>query len=133
VLFSSHQLDLVERICDRVGIVASGRMVACGSVDELRRQGPEQIVVDVEGGDSRWVDGLANAALVRADGSRLLLQLDEGADDQEILQAALKAGPVREFARRRPPLTELFRHVVSVADDRAAERDGHHLLTGRPA
>src|SRR5690348_6956877 len=40
VLFSSHQLDLVERICDRVGIIQRGRMVAIGSVDELRSHGP---------------------------------------------------------------------------------------------
>src|SRR5688572_13562822 len=36
VMFSSHQLDLVERLCDRVGIVRSGRMVVVGRVDELR-------------------------------------------------------------------------------------------------
>src|SRR3981081_220143 len=38
-VFSSHQLDLVERLCDRVGIVANGQMVACGPIDELRAGG----------------------------------------------------------------------------------------------
>ena len=45
VLFSSHQLDLVERLCDRVGIVSAGRMVECGPVDELRSGGLERLVV----------------------------------------------------------------------------------------
>ncbi len=35
-MFSSHQLDLVERLCDRVGIVRSGHMEACGGIEELR-------------------------------------------------------------------------------------------------
>jgi ABC-2 type transport system ATP-binding protein len=46
VLFFSHQLDLVERLCDRVGIVRSGQMVACGAVDELRSTGTTRLVVD---------------------------------------------------------------------------------------
>lgn len=36
VIFSSHQLDLVERLSDTVGIISSGKMVALGTVDELR-------------------------------------------------------------------------------------------------
>jgi ABC-2 type transport system ATP-binding protein len=38
VIFSSHQLELVERVCDRVAIVSRGRIVAAGRVDELRAQ-----------------------------------------------------------------------------------------------
>jgi ABC-2 type transport system ATP-binding protein len=46
-------------------------------------------------------------------GSVTELELGEGADDQEVLKAALAAGPVREFAREQPSLTELFRSVVT--------------------
>jgi ABC-2 type transport system ATP-binding protein len=123
VLFSSHQLDLVQRVCDRVGIVQAGRMVACGTVPELQGTGPDQVVVDVPGADSGWTAGLAGVELVHADHGRLLLQLDHGVDDQQVLQAALKVGPVREFARHRPPLTELFRHVVTAdAPDHGNDR-----------
>jgi ABC-2 type transport system ATP-binding protein len=113
VLFSSHQLELVERICDRVGIVRAGRMVACGTVDDLRGTGPEQVVVDVPGAGAEWAAAVPGVRTLDVTGSRLLLELPEGTDDQQVLQAALAAGPVREFARRRPPLTELFRHVVT--------------------
>ena len=113
VLFSSHQLDLVERICDRVGIVRAGRMVACGTVDDLRDAGPEQAVADVPDADPSWAYDVAGATVMEACGGRVLVQLEEGVDDQVLLHAALAAGPVREFGRRRPPLTELFRHVVS--------------------
>jgi ABC-2 type transport system ATP-binding protein len=118
VLFSSHQLDLVERICDRVGIVRSGRMVACGTVDELRASGPEQAVVEVCGADPSWARALPGVTVVEEGRGRLVVQLDDQVDDQRLLRAALAAGAVREFARRRPPLTELFRHVVSAPTDR---------------
>ena len=122
VLFSSHQLDLVERICDRVGIVRQGRMVACGTVDELRGTGPRQAVVDVPGADPSWADHIPGVTVSEQHDGRLLLRLHDDVDDQRILRAALAAGPVREFARRRPPLTELFRHVVGeAADDAAAD------------
>ncbi len=49
VIFSSHELELVERLCDRVGIIDRGRMVACGTVDELRAGGQERRWIDVPG------------------------------------------------------------------------------------
>ena len=112
VLFSSHQLDLVQRVCDRVGIVRAGRMVASGTVDELRGGGPAQVVVDVPAADPGWSRALPGVELISEQGSRLVLQLADGVDDQRVLDAARAAGPVAEFARYRPPLTELFRHVV---------------------
>jgi ABC-2 type transport system ATP-binding protein len=112
VLFSSHQLDLVERVCDRVGIIQAGRMVACGTVEELRGGGPEQVVVEVSAATVDWARALPGCRLVSTQGARVLLELDDGADAQQVLRCAQAAGPVLEFARYRPPLTELYRHVV---------------------
>jgi ABC-2 type transport system ATP-binding protein len=113
VLFSSHQLDLVERLCDRVGIVRSGQMVAMGPVDELRASGGRQLQVETDHARSGWADDLPGVRVVSDDGARTVLELTDGADDQSVLKAALAAGPVRAFGPRRPSLTELFRHVVS--------------------
>ncbi|RKT83687.1 ABC-2 type transport system ATP-binding protein [Saccharopolyspora antimicrobica] len=113
VVFSSHQLDLVQRLCDRVGIVRSGRMVASGSVAELRDQVPVTLVVDAPDAAPGWAADVPGAQVVSVDGSRTTLQLDEDADDQAVLKAALTTGPVREFSRHRPSLTELFRNVVT--------------------
>jgi ABC-2 type transport system ATP-binding protein len=112
VMFSSHQLDLVERLCDRVGIISAGRMVAVGTVEELRSGGVERIdVVGPQGAD--WASGLSGVSVVSSAGGRTRIQLENGASDQEVLHAALAAGPVHEFARFRPPLTELYRDVVT--------------------
>jgi ABC-2 type transport system ATP-binding protein len=96
-----------------VGIVRAGTMVASGTVDELRAGGPAQLVVDAPQARDGWADGLPGVTVHDRNGSRTVLELAEGADDQPVLAAALATGPVHEFARRQPSLTELFRHVVS--------------------
>jgi ABC-2 type transport system ATP-binding protein len=112
VIFSSHQLDLVERISDRVGIIAAGRMVAAGSVDELRSD--TETVFDVRGPSSPgWAVAVPGVSVLEHAGDHTQVQLGEGVDDQQVLHAALAAGPVHEFTRHRPTLTELYRDVVS--------------------
>ncbi|RMI31500.1 ABC transporter ATP-binding protein [Nocardia stercoris] len=117
VMFSSHQLDLVERICDRVGIVRDGTMVACGTVDELRDAGPVRVALELPAATSGWADDLPGVSVHEHTGTRWVVQLDGGADDQAVLAAALRTGPVREFARVRPGLTDLFRGVVSGTEE----------------
>jgi ABC-2 type transport system ATP-binding protein len=69
--------------------------------------------VDAPAAPAGWADGLPGVRPVRAEGSRVLVELDGAADDQAVLAAALRTGPVREFRRDRPSLSELFRHVVT--------------------
>jgi ABC-2 type transport system ATP-binding protein len=112
VIFSSHQLELVERISDRVGIISAGRMVATGSVEELRSGG--EIVIDVCGPRSPgWAAAVPGVAVLEHADDRTRVQLGKGIDDQQVLRAALAAGPVHEFSRHRPGLNELYRDVVS--------------------
>jgi ABC-2 type transport system ATP-binding protein len=113
VVFSSHQLDLVELLCDRVGIVRSGQMVAVGPVDELRTGDTVRLAVTAPQAKPGWADGLPGVRSTSYLDSTTLVTLERGADDQAVLRAALKTGPVHEFAERRPSLAELFRGVVS--------------------
>jgi ABC-2 type transport system ATP-binding protein len=113
VVFSSHQLDLVERLCDRVAIIQHGRLVALGTIDELRGKGPLQIWVDAPAASGDWASGLAGARVIRTDGTRVLLELDSSTDDQQVLKAALATGPVREFRRNVPSLLDIFRHAMT--------------------
>jgi len=113
VIFSSHQLELVERICDRVAIVNRGSIVAAGRVDELRAERSRpRLRVDVEGAPDGWAAGVSGVRVVSRDERGVLLELGEGADDQQVLVAAGQAGRVRLFAPARPTLAELFREVV---------------------
>jgi ABC-2 type transport system ATP-binding protein len=113
VIFSSHQLELVERICNRVAIVKDGRIVAAGRVDDLRAQRSEpRLRVEVDAADGSWAEGLPGVEVVGSDNGAVLIQLEEGANDQQVLDAARHAGRVRSFAPARPSLAELFREVV---------------------
>jgi ABC-2 type transport system ATP-binding protein len=113
VIFSSHQLELVERLCDRIGVISAGRMVAVGTVDELRARDGSAVVLDVDGPGAGWADALPGAEVVAASGTRSRIRLTGALDDQAVLAAALAAGPVHSFTRHRPPLTEIYRDVVA--------------------
>ena len=124
VIFSSHQLDLVERLCDRVGIVSAGSMVATGSIDELRATGEAPWLLSwgprTEGAAVRRALGAVPGVSVqdvpgRADAVHLVAEL-EGAE-QVALRAALEVGEVLSFAQDLPTLTDLFRDVVSAPAD----------------
>ena len=108
VIFSSHQLDLVQRLCDRVGIVTRGRMVAEGTVDELRSGGPVRFRVGTQA--RGWIpEGIS---LIDDSATHVILEAPSTQDDQRILQAAMAAGPVHEFTRVVPDLADLFKEVV---------------------
>jgi ABC-2 type transport system ATP-binding protein len=135
VLFSSHQLELVEALCDDVVIIDGGRVVAAGSADEVRAaHADRRFRVRVEGsagsggaGGAGPTGGAAatggagaatfaalpgvTSAVDAADGA-VLLTLTPDADDQVVLAAAQAAGTLREFGPVRPTLAEIFREVV---------------------
>jgi ABC-2 type transport system ATP-binding protein len=115
VVFSSHQLDLVERLCDSVGIINAGRIVATGTVDELRaREGRRQLRVIAPDAPEGWAARLPGVIVVADKGAEVLLELAEGTDDQEVLRADQRTGRVEHFSWRLPTLTELFREAVTV-------------------
>jgi ABC-2 type transport system ATP-binding protein len=116
VVFSSHQLDLVERLCDAVGILARGRMVATGTVPELRAAGSgRQLRVVAPQARPGWAAGLPGVRVVSEQRGDTLLEVAPGHDDQQVLAAALATGPVTHFAWREPTLVELFRGAVTAS------------------
>jgi len=124
VIFSSHQLDLVERLCDRVGIVRSGRMQALGTIEELRTTDRPQWRLAVADPAAAAVALVAAGHAARVDDGSRTVTVDgtspDAGDDQAVLRVALGAGAVHEFNRVRPSLADLFRDVVS-AEEPAVE------------
>jgi ABC-2 type transport system ATP-binding protein len=126
VLFSSHQLELVERLCDRVSIVKDGRVVAAGEVEELRSRDQRRVVrVELDGvAGSGWLAGMPGAEPIGGGDRRgrgLLVALADDADPQALLERARATGPVTHFSVVRPTLAELFREVVGDEDEAARE------------
>jgi ABC-2 type transport system ATP-binding protein len=114
VVFSSHQLELVERLCEAVAIIKDGRLVATGRVEDLRDEGaPErQVRVAVDAPDEAWLGRLPAEVLDRSPRGLLVALLD-GAGPEDVLDAARAAGTVTHFSLERPTLTDLFRRAVA--------------------
>ena len=112
VLFSSHQLDLVERLCDNLIVLARGRVVAQGAVEALRAEGPTRYRL-VTDGDLGWVRDARGIHVHDVDGSTALLELLDDGAEQAVLRAAVERGAVREFSRVVPPLSEIYREVTA--------------------
>lgn len=112
VLFSSHQLDLVERLCDRVAIMSAGRLVTQGRVDDLRRT-PTARYRLVLTGDAGWVRGAAGVRALDVDGVSALVEFEDAAAGRHLLRQALDRGDVHEFSPVIPSLTELYKEVAA--------------------
>jgi ABC-2 type transport system ATP-binding protein len=128
MLFSSHQLDLVEHLCHAVAIIHHGRLVAHGSVEELGTAGKLRVSVRVGGDDAgRWARHLNGMAEVESvTGGTVLLALHQRADAQSVLDLARAAGPVEQFGFVRRRLSEVFRDAVgqTVPDAESAATAG---------
>lgn len=112
VLFSSHQLDLVERLCDRLVVLAQGRRVAAGTVSELRDAGVPRFRL-VLGGDAGWVRDHTGLDVLDLDGSTALVEVRHEGAEQQLITEATRRGAVHEFVRVRPALSEIYREATA--------------------
>jgi len=106
LLLSSHVLSEVEHICDRVGIVREGRLVAVSSISELARMRAHR--VDIQFGDDPPLErlrGLEGLDQLTADGRRVTAMMRGGF---EPLMAILAGHRILAFESREPSLEEIF-------------------------
>jgi ABC-2 type transport system ATP-binding protein len=114
VLFSSHQLDLVEDICEAVTIIDHGRLVVSGAVDDLVTSGPRRLVVRVQGDrEGAWARRISRVTVSEVDRGAVRLVLDESVDSESVLKSAMAAGQVTEFVFERRRLSEVFREALA--------------------
>jgi ABC-2 type transport system ATP-binding protein len=114
MLFSSHQLDLVEHLCTSVAIIHRGALVAYGAVEDLARGGPLKVTVKVAGDDrARWTADLPGTTVTeRVAAGTATISLASRDDAQVVLDLARKAGPVEQFGFERRRLSDVFRDAV---------------------
>jgi ABC-2 type transport system ATP-binding protein len=114
MLFSSHQLDLVEHLCTSVAIINHGTLVAGGTVEQLAHGGQLRVSVKVAGDDqARWTADLpAQATVQRVSSGTATIALASRQDAQAVLDLARRSGPVEQFGFERRRLSEVFRDAV---------------------
>jgi ABC-2 type transport system ATP-binding protein len=111
VLFSSHQLDVVEDLCEEVVIINGGAVVLSGQIDRLRAASPVRYV-EVAGDDTRWARGVSGTTVVEQRPGRVRLAIRGDVDLAALAAAASKNGSVSQFILEPPPLSEVFAEAV---------------------
>jgi len=113
VVFSSHQLDLVEDLCEEVAIINKGLIVVEGAVRSLKDAAPiRHLEVEVDGDASALFESLSGIRSIDSDGNRHHLIIEAGTDVRGLLVAAQEGGRLRHFSYTAPSLSDLFREAV---------------------
>ena len=111
-LFSSHQLDDVERLCDDLVILAGGTIRAAGSRDGLRAQHAGSRYELVSAGDAGWLRTEPGVTVVDFEGGYALFDTDGAETAQRVLRTAVAHGDVASFAPKHPSLAQIFKEVI---------------------
>ena len=117
IIFSTHQMEVAERICDDICLINRARKVLSGSIREVKSGfGRNSVALRFEGGDGVLEDAALVASVERhSDHSEALLA--PGADAQELLRRLLAAGArVTRFELVEPSLHDIFIEKVSGAE-----------------
>jgi ABC-2 type transport system ATP-binding protein len=114
VLFSSHQLDLVEDLCEDVAIINEGRVILSGRVSQLRSASPRRYleIATEEPVDSSWIKQIPGARLVERRTDRVRLLVDDHADLEAMARISAAAGNISSFSLEPPSLSEVFTEAV---------------------
>ena len=135
LIFSTHQMETVEELCESIAIVDRGRVVVHGAVRDVKRAMGRQVVRLATDGDGQGVEWLSRMPGVemtaeRADFVELRVPADQ--DPEVILRAALDRGDrVTRFEIAEPSLEEIF--VEHVGRRAVSEEEEHLASTGREA
>lgn len=113
VVFSSHQLDLVEDLCEQVAIINSGAVVVSGNVQSLKDAAPiRHLELEVDGDAYALLDQLDGVIETDTNGQRVTATISAETDVRGFIARAQDAGQLRHFAYTTPSLSDLFREAV---------------------
>jgi ABC-2 type transport system ATP-binding protein len=111
ILFSTHRMDQIEKMCDSISLVNQGREVLSGGVREIKSRYPRnRIALEFEGDGSFLSDPMIAEA--RNYGNHVQISLKDGADAQELLRRAASQARIYKFEWMEPSLEEIFIHTV---------------------
>jgi ABC-2 type transport system ATP-binding protein len=128
LIFSTHQMETVEELCESIVIIDRGRVVVGGHVRDVKRAMGRQVVrLATEGSDGTdglgWVEQVPGVTLTRRGEDYLELNVTAGADPGSLLRAALERGEkVTRFEITDPSLEEVFIEHVGRPAELAEER-----------
>ncbi len=114
VVFSSHQLDMVEDLCQDVAIINRGRIVMSGDVRQLKEDSPHWVIeLEMDSQGTKGLSGLDSVVSVDFDGYRHRIVVRKGGDLSALVSRLELGRNVRHFTFSAPSLSELFREAVT--------------------
>ena len=119
LVFSTHQLDQAEELCDSVAIIDHGRIVTAGPTREVKRSTGHQVVrvETAANGDLAWLKSLPHVTVTRPGEDYTEVRVEAGADPQAVLRAAMaRGGDVLRFEVADPSLEDVFVERVGALD-----------------
>ncbi|UYQ76898.1 ATP-binding cassette domain-containing protein [Glutamicibacter sp. JL.03c] len=111
VLFSSHQLDLLDVLVDHLVIIQNGKILADSSADDLRSSQASRHRISL-GSDAGWLRGEPGVSVLDISGPDALVNFDSETTAQRILARAMERGTVTEFSIYRPSLADVYREII---------------------
>jgi ABC-2 type transport system ATP-binding protein len=114
VILSTHQMPLVEELCDRVAMIHRGRLVLYGELEEIRRtHGEPSVLVDADGA----VASLPGVARVQPHGALTRVFLQPGRKPSDLMREMVQRGvPLEHFETVRTPVEEIFVRTVQAGE-----------------
>ena len=117
ILFSTHRMDQVEKLCDSICLVNRGKSVLQGSLSEVKNgNGRRFVQIDYEG-DGSCLAGIPIVDSLNDYGNHAELRLKPGADSQQLLQTAMRQLRVLRFQVMDPSLEQIFIERISGKHD----------------
>ena len=111
ILFSTHRMDQVEKLCDSICLIDGGKAVLQGSMREIKSRYPRnRVLLEYEGSANLSANPLV--AEVKDYGGHAELKLKPGADSQELLRGLMQQVKVHKFEVVEPSLEEIFIQTV---------------------
>ncbi|MFZ0662750.1 MAG: ATP-binding cassette domain-containing protein [Acidobacteriaceae bacterium] len=111
ILFSTHRMDQVEKLCDTICLIHRGRAVLSGGMREVKsRYERDHVVINFEG-DASFLEHPAVKSFKNYAG-QAEIQLEPHADAQDLLRAAMEKAVVYRFELMEPSLEEIFIRTV---------------------
>jgi ABC-2 type transport system ATP-binding protein len=112
IMFSTHRMDQVERLCDSICLMDHGKAVLQGDLKQIKGKfGRHDVQIDYEGEDNFLSDGELVQSFNNY-GNYVEVRLKPGADPQDLLRMAASRARVNKFELMEPSLEEIFLEVV---------------------
>lgn len=112
ILFSTHRMDQVEKLCDAMCLVNHGKSVLQGGVSEVKsRYGKRNVQINYEG-DGSFLQSNPLIDAFNDYGNYVEVRLKPGADAQDLLRETMQRVRVNRFELMEPSLEEIFIETV---------------------